>query len=218
MKESDLYPPLKHFLEGQGYTVKGEISHCDVVAVRGDELPLIVELKLSFNLNVLLQVVDRLSITPDVYVGIPIHTTILRKRRKQVMKLLRMLGLGLVVIDPDALTVDVLLDPGEYKPRITKKRQERLLGEFSTRVGDPNAGGQTRKGIMTSYRQKALNIGFYLKDNGATKASVIAQALDEPKARDILYRNVYGWFESVSRGVYGLSPRGREEIVLWRVD
>jgi hypothetical protein len=29
--ETDLYAPVKAFLEGQGYTVKGELQHCDLV-------------------------------------------------------------------------------------------------------------------------------------------------------------------------------------------
>jgi len=34
MLETDLYPPVKAFLEGQGYDVKGEVQDCDVVAIR----------------------------------------------------------------------------------------------------------------------------------------------------------------------------------------
>lgn len=216
MKESDLYLPLKQHLEGQGYTVKGEVQHCDVVAVRGDELPVVVELKLSFNLSILLQVVERLSLTPTVYIGIPLDTTVLRTRRKHVMKLIKMLGLGLIVIDPKVGSVNTLLDPQEYKPRVVKRKQQRLLGEFSAREGDPNTGGQAmRKGLMTAYRQQALNIGDYLLEHGASKPAVIAAALTEPKARAILYRNVYGWFENVSRGVYELSPKGKTEIPTW---
>ncbi|MEL7330542.1 MAG: DUF2161 domain-containing phosphodiesterase, partial [Cyanobacteria bacterium J06559_1] len=130
-----------------------------------------------------------------------------------------MLGLGLIVIDPDSAhgSVEVLVDPGEYKPRISKRRQSRLLGEFVKRVGDPNLGGmQKRKGVMTAYRQKALAIAQFLQAQGPTKASQIAKTLQEPKARDILYRNVYGWFDRVSLGVYELSPRGKQEILLWR--
>ena len=129
-----------------------------------------------------------------------------------------MLGLGLIAIDPDLKigSVEVLLDPGEYKPRKSKHRQERLLGEFMRRVGDPNLGGtDKRKGIMTAYRQRALAIGWFLKDNGPTKASSVAKTLQEPKARDILYRDVYGWFDRMSRGVYTLSPRGVQELPLW---
>ena len=218
MKESDLYMPLKKFLESQDYKVKGEVQNCDVLAVRGRETPVVVELKLSLNLNVILQAVERLSLTPKVYVGIPKQCKTLNRQRKHIIKLLRMLGIGLVVIDLLRNTgcVEVLIDPGEYKPRRSKHRRERLLGEFVKRVGDPNLGGSgMRKGVMTAYRQRALAIGGYLQVHGATKASEIARILVEPKARDILYRNVYGWFERVSLGVYELSPRGKKEIPLW---
>ena len=35
MPETDLYPPLKSFLEKQGYTVKAEVGAADIVALRG---------------------------------------------------------------------------------------------------------------------------------------------------------------------------------------
>ena len=219
MKESDLYLPLKQFLESQNYEVKGEVEDCDVLAIRGEEAPVVVELKLSFNLNVVLQAVERLSLTPKVYIGIPGRCRILKRRRRQIIKMLRMLGLGLVAVDPDleAGSVEVLLDPGEYRPRRSRYRRERLLGEFMRRVGDPNLGGtDRRKGIMTAYRQRALTIAGFLQKNGPTKASRVAQTLREPKARDILYRDVYGWFDRASLGVYELSPRGKQETPQWR--
>ena len=213
MKESDLYLPLKRFLEGQGYEVKGEVLDCDVMAVRGDEEPLLIELKLSLNLSVLLQVVERLSLSSKVYIGVPRDVTVLKKKRKQVLKLIRMLGLGLVRIDHEKDQVEIVLDPIEYKPRIAKRKQERLLGEFVHRVGDPNLGGTAMKqGVMTFYRQQAISIANYLLENGETKASIISKTLNDPKVCNILYRNVYGWFENVSRGVYGLSPKGREYL------
>ncbi|MCP4188594.1 MAG: hypothetical protein GY763_13400 [Gammaproteobacteria bacterium] len=218
MKESDLYLPLKQFLESQDYEVKGEVQDCDVLAVRGEEVPIVVELKLSLNLNVVLQAVERLSLTSKVYIGIPKHCKILNRQHKQIIKLLRMLGLGLVVIDSNhgGGSVKVLLDPGEYRPRQSKHRQERLLGEFIKRVGDPNLGGtEKRKGIMTAYRQRALEIARFLEKQGPAKASHIAQTLQQPTARNILYKDVYGWFDRVSLGVYELSPRGKQENLLW---
>jgi hypothetical protein len=71
MKESDLYLPLKQYLESQNYEVKGEVCDCDVVAVREDEAPVIVELKLTLNLDVLLQGVDRVTLSSHIYIGIP---------------------------------------------------------------------------------------------------------------------------------------------------
>ena len=219
MNESDLYLPLKRLLESQHYEVKGEVQDCDVLAVRGKEAPVVVELKVSLNLDVILQAVERLSLTPKVYIGIPGECGVFKRRRKHTIKLLRMLGLGLVVIHSNHETgsAKVLLDPGEYTPRKSKHRQERLLREFSRRVGDPNLGGtEKRVGIMTAYRQRALEIARFLQKWGPTKASRIAQALREPKARDFLYRDVYGWFDRASLGVYDLSPRGRREIALWK--
>jgi len=219
MKEEDLYLPVKQFLESQQYEVKGEIHDCDVCAIRGDEDPVVVELKLSLNLDVILQAVDRLALTSKVYIGVPRWCGALKRRRRRIVKLFRMLGLGLLAVDPSLETgnVEVLLDPGEYKPRTSKRRKERLLGEFMRREGDPNPGGTgRRKGIMTAYRQRALAIAWFLQENGPTKASNVAKTLREPKARDILYRNVYGWFDRESPGVYNLSPRGKQEIPLWR--
>ncbi len=218
MKESDLYLPLKRFLEGQGYEVKGEVHDCDVVAVRNEESPVVVELKLTLNLDVVLQAVERLALTSKVYLGVPQECKVLNRRRRPVMKMLRMLGLGLIEIDAprESDGVVVTLDPLPYKPRKSKLRKERLLAEFTKRVGDPNLGGTAkRRGLMTAYRQRALRIARFLEQEGPTKASEMARALEEPKAREIVYRNVYGWFDRVGQGVYELSPRGKKEITHW---
>jgi hypothetical protein len=218
MKESDLYSPLKSYLESQKYEVKGEVEDCDVLAIRDAEPPLIVELKLSLNLTVVLQAVDRLKLTPSVYIGVPKQCSALKRKYKQVCKLFRLLGVGLITIDPLRKSggVRILLDPGEYKPRISKHRQVRLLGEFEQRVGDPNLGGSdNQKGIMTAYRQRALIVALFLDKQGPTKASDVAHRTKETTSRDILYRDVYGWFDKVSRGIYELSPRGKREIINW---
>jgi hypothetical protein len=220
MREVDLYPPVKAFLSQQGYEVKGEVRDCDVIAVRGDEPMVVVELKLFFNLTIVLQAVDRLQISEVVYIGVPQGLAVLKRQRKKVIKLVRMLGLGLMEIDPDAKigSVDVLCDPGAYKPRRVNHRANRLLGEFMHLVGDPNVGGSTsRRGKMTAYRQKAIAIASYLGENDETKAAIITAALAEPKTRAILYDNAYGWFDRLGKGVYGLSPRGKIEFLQWSV-
>ena len=52
MSESSLYPAVKTFLESRGYTPKGEVAHCDVVALRGTQVA-IAELKLTLNLDLI---------------------------------------------------------------------------------------------------------------------------------------------------------------------
>lgn len=218
MQESDLYQPLKVFLERQGYEVKGEVLNCDVVALRQSEPPVLIELKLTLNLTVLLQITDHFAISDRLYIGIPGSCAVLKNKKKRVIRLLRLLNVGLLTINfvGSNRYVEVLLDPGNYHPRPNRKRKERLLGEFAQRAGDPNSGGVTRQqGLMTAYRQRALAIAVHLQSHGPAKASAVAKQTGDLKARDILYRNVYGWFDSHGRGIYALSRKGMEELPAW---
>lgn len=217
-KESELYAPIKRFLEKLGYEVKGEIKDCDILAVRGSEDPIVVELKLAFNLEVLLQAVNRLSLSPVVYIGIPSSCRAYRKRRRHILKILRMLGIGLILVGPRHDWVDTVLDPVEYHPRINRRNRAELLGEFQRRQGDPMPGGSgRRRGMMTAYRQRALRVAQYLAKHGPAKASGLAHNLAISEARLILYRNVYGWFDRLGTGIYQLSPQGKAALVNWAV-
>ena len=71
MRETDLYPPVKAFLEAQGYAVKSEVEGCDVVAIRGEEPPVIVELKAVFSLALVFQGIARQSVADNVYLAVP---------------------------------------------------------------------------------------------------------------------------------------------------
>ncbi len=205
--ESDLYRPVKILLEGQGYVVKGEVRGCDVVAVRGKEPPVVVELKRTFGLGLVLQGVDRLALTDLVYLAVGQWP----KQMKNVRKLCRRLGLGFIVVGGDK--ADVVLDPAPYKPRQDKRKAGRLLGEHARRVGDPNLGGQAmRAPLMTAYRQQALRCAELLAANGPMKVAALRAACDAPKAASILRADVYGWFERVERGVYAITPKGREGL------
>ncbi len=69
--ETALYLPVKRFLENLGFTVKGEVGGCDLVALSSDEPPIVVigELKLSFNLELVLQAVDRAGACDEVWLA-----------------------------------------------------------------------------------------------------------------------------------------------------
>jgi len=205
--ESDLYAPVKVLLEGQGYVVKGEVRGCDVVAVRGKEPPVVVELKRTFGLGLVLQGVDRLALTDLVYLAVGQWP----RQMKNVKKLCRRLGLGFIVVAKDK--ADVVLDPAPYVPRQNKRKSGRLLGEHARRVGDPNVGGQAmRMPLMTAYRQEALRCAELLAVQGPMKVSALRAACDAPKAAQILQQDVYGWFERVERVVYAITPKGREGL------
>lgn len=216
LPETCLYPPIKAFLEGQGYVVKGEVGRCDVVARRGDEPPVIVELKMALTLELVLQGLERLTLSEAVYLAIPAprDTSLLYDRRFR--KLLRRVGLGVLVVHAAgqaAAKVETILDPLPYRPRADKRRLGRLLGEFERRSGDPNLGGSAhRVKIVTAYRQEALRIATVLAAQGPQSPAQLRTGAEAPKAGGILRDDVYGWFERVKRGIYALTPAGQAAL------
>lgn len=214
-KESDLYAPIKAFLQGQGYTVKGEVNGCDLVAVRGDDL-VIVELKVAFNLALLLQGVERQGLTDTVYLAVEApRRTRSGKRWSEIRGLCRRLGLGLIFVHftGKAPTVEVVCDPEPYTPRKQPKLKGRLLKEFQRRSGDHNAGGVTRRPIVTAYREEALRIAAFLRQHGPSKTRAIRAETGIARATQMLRSDVYGWFERVATGIYQLTPKGEQALV-----
>ena len=209
INETALYAPVKKFLEAQGYDVKAEIGAADVVAVRGDEAPLIVELKTGFSLSLIHQAIERQKITDDVYVAVPSGGAIRsRKALARHHNLCRRLGLGLITVRLKDGHLFVHCDPAPYRPRQSAQKKKLLLAEFAKRQGDPNLGGATRTKLMTAYRQDALRCLSFLSEQGATKAALVAKACDVEQARRIMADNHYGWFERVATGIYDITEAG----------
>jgi len=205
--ETVLYAPICSYLKNQGYEVKGEVEHCDLVAIRGDEPPLIVELKTKLNLELILQAADRLILTESVYIAFPASAALWRRNWRRVRLLCRRLGIGIMTLDGRAFRVNVRLDPLPYRPIGSQVRRHRLLAEFERRVGDANIGGVTRKPIMTLYRQDALRCVVALAD-GPLSIADVREASQVTRAGGILQKDHYGWFERVRRGHYRLSQKG----------
>ncbi|VAV97611.1 FIG00990273: hypothetical protein, partial [hydrothermal vent metagenome] len=174
------------------------------------------ELKTGFTLPLLLQGVDRLAVSDHVYLAFAVSevaskNSLWKKNRKEIKKLCRRLGLGLITVRLNQNRddfVEVHLDPLPYTPRKNTKRQGRLLREFELRVGDPNQGGVTRRSIITAYRQDALRCLQHLHENGPTKLADLRTATGVMRAAGILQDDHYGWFERVARGVYQITPKG----------
>lgn len=209
MKEADLYPPIKSYLESQGFTVKAEVGALDVMACRGDEPPVVVELKTALNLSLILQGVARQGLFPDVYLAVP-QPPKWTHRYKDLLALLRRLGLGLLTVRDGHVTAH--LDPAAFQPRRNAPRAGRLLREFERRVGDPNVGGTTRTRRMTAYRQDALRCAHCLSGQGPLRAAEVARAAQVTRAATLMRDDHYGWFERVSRGTYALTPLGHAAL------
>jgi len=220
-EESELYLPLKRFFEARGYEVKGEVNHCDLVAVRpDDEELLIVEMKKTFNLALLLQGVERLRLSDNVILAVERNrkkSGAVNQRFGELTELCRKLGLGLMTVTfykTKAPFIEVLCEPGE-PPRAGRRRtrEARLRMEFRERSGDYNVGGVNSTQLVTAYREKALRCAWALQTEGAAAPRRVAELSGCSKAASILQKDYYGWFERVERGVYRLRPAGTQALL-----
>ena len=215
--ETNLYLPVKIFLEGHGFTVKGEIGGCDLLGLRDGDPPLVVvgELKMSFSLELVLQGVDRAAACDEVWLAARVSARGRgRESDARFRNLCRRLGFGMLGVS-DAGVVEVLVNPAAAIPRRDGKRRSRLVDEHRRRRGDPAPGGGSRVPIMTAYRQQALTCAAALAEGPRQPRELKSAAPDVAK---ILRRDVYGWFERVSRGLYGLTEAGRAALRRWPAD
>src|SRR6195256_1944224 len=90
-RETSLYFPVKRFLESLGFDVKGEVCGCDLVALRGDEPPIVVvgELKLGFNLELVLQGINRTAACDEIWLAVRTAGRRGREHDPRVRKLCR---------------------------------------------------------------------------------------------------------------------------------
>ena len=212
--ETALYLPVKSFLEKLGFTVKGEVGGCDLVALSGDDPPVVVigELKQSFNLELILQAVDRAAAADEVWLAAKLSSTGKgRESDARYRNLCRRLGFGMLAVT-DAGGVEVIVKPPTTAPRRNLKKRSRLIAEHNKRIGDPAMGGSTRAPIMTAYRQQALACASALSD-GPQRVRDLRNHI--PDAGKILLHNVYGWFDRAERGIYVLTDAGRAALKRW---
>jgi hypothetical protein len=212
VSETALYAPVKAFLEGLGYACKGEIGGCDVVGLAGGDPQVVViaELKATFNLELLLQAVDRARAGDEIWLA----AKLARKGRhgdRRFRDLCRRLGFGMLGVGDDG-RVELLLSPAALPPRRDAKRRSRLVEEHRRRRGDPHPGGGRGVAIMTAYRQRALACAHRMAEGPMRPRDLRPLA---PDAGQILLCNVYGWFAPVSRGVYELTAAGRAALLRW---
>src|SRR5207237_195273 len=134
-----------------------------------------------------------------------------REHDPRVRKLCRLLGFGLIGVTASG-RVELLVEPGPWRPRRDPRRRARLVAEHRRRLGDPALGGSVKAPIMTAYRQQALACAASLAA-GPRRPRELRVAI--PDAPRILLSNVYGWFIRLERGVYGLTQAGSSALARW---
>ncbi len=220
IQETDLFYPVKELLIKNDFKVCSEIEHCDIAAMKDEEL-LIVELKTNLTMNLILQAVKRQKLTDNVYLGIPQIKLMSTKKWKDMSLLIKRLGLGLMVIHlNDEPYAEIIIEPSLYdivkSQNQAKRKRKKLIREFNGRSFDMNVGGSTRKKIMTSYKEQSLYIASCLQLLGPLSPKKLT-SLGAPlkKTYSILSKNYNHWFYRVKTGIYDISEEGIHALSLY---
>ena len=222
--EQDLYGPVRDYLTGLGYEVKGEVKDCDVTAMRDGEL-IVVELKRGFTLELIYQALDRQRVADGVYVAVPLPKRgYMSPHMREMQSLCRRLELGLIFVgftQKGLPQVDVAVHPKEASvPRRDKKRRLAVIREHEGRTGSVNQGGVTRKKIVTAYKEQALRTARILRDGGPARVEEVKRLGGPDNAGVILGRNVLGWFDREHSPdgrtyLYRVNGKGLEALALY---
>lgn len=218
LREIELYPPLEKFLIQHGYLVHAEVVLSDISATK-EGILLIVEVKLRFNLDVILQALERQRAADAVYIAVPIRNFRRYPRKwKTIRTLCSRLGIGVLFVrfiegrDPE---VEVAL-PRKDIVRCNSKEKLLFLKEIEGRGTNRNIGGSSRVPLFTAYRKEALRIAQCLAKHGPLSPRELRRLGCIPLTGSILLKNYYGWFDRIERGVYQLNEKGKKALEMYR--
>lgn len=208
--EAEMYAPVKKYLEELGYTVNAEVKNCDITAKKDDSI-IILEMKKSFNISLVYQLMERKELFNQVYAVIPRPKNCRSKNVRYMIKLAGELGVGIitVAVESGLKGVGVLCEPKENVGSDTKARKRKrnaILNEIDRRKsGDKNIGGVTGKKLITAYKEAAIALLCYGENMDYIAIRDVPQSY-----KGVLQTNYYKWFERSERGKYIISDKGRE--------
>ena len=210
-KESSMYEPIRQLLNNHGFIVRGEVKNCDIAAIRGDEI-WVVEMKLSANLTLLYQAMERKAITDYVVIAIPRPKNSRNKNFVLLKKIILKLELGLILVSLDSPVplAEIAIHPSESK-KINPKKSASVRKEILGRSSD-TAGGSTNTRVSTAYREKCIRIACLLEAKGELSSRELLKLGCEKDTASVLRNNHYGWFAKMESGKYSLSSAGKEYL------
>lgn len=212
MLEKQLFKPIKELFEEDGFVVDGEVKTIDMVCIK-DDVNVAIELKKDLNLKVITQAALRQKTMDIVYIGIYSPKSLFNKQFKEKLYLLKRLGIGLIIVAPKSLKasiyqVPVVTELKKYQSS-NKTRRNQIIKEMSNRKLKTNVGGTNKTKIMTGYREDCLLILNAIKDFDCASGKQIKELTNIANSTNIMYKNYYGWFEKVDKGLYKINDSGK---------
>lgn len=156
IKETDLFPPVKKWLEDKGFKVYSEVSpkrcnaRADIVAIQ-DKITVVVELKTSLNLDLMEQCVAWKHRAHYIYAAVPKP----KEFNQYSLSLLRQEGIGLLPVEFNYNGVGWCKESALIVPKLHRKISPILydwLGKHQEQYEKSEVqGGNYGGGYLTPY-------------------------------------------------------------------
>lgn len=215
MTEKELYAPVCRLFEKRGYKVNAEVKDCDMTAVKDDEF-IIVELKKNLSVNLLAQGVKRQKTGADVFVAVPKPKQYSFRKFRSTFSVLKKLELGLIFVSlrGEHSFAEIVFEPKPYTSAYkNRKKRDEIMNEINGRTIETNTGGVTGTKIVTAYTEKCIHIACILDMYGNLSPKRIRELGGAENTYTILRGNVYGWFQKTEKGIYGITQKGRTDLM-----
>lgn len=214
-RESDLAPVAGRWLRELGYDIRSEVHHIDILGRNPDGLFHAVELKKTFNIDVLSQGLrgQRWAGEATVVVPKPSGTGFAVARKMEEWgRICRAMSLGLCLVRSGDDGLEIKSEIASV--RVSKGRADMRKyfdKEFNGRGKDRNVAGMPGTRLHTAYSEKAMRIARWLIDRALDQGSLepthcreIAAGSKYADARSVMYCGFKEYFEKFGKGYYGL--------------
>lgn len=210
-RESEMFVYIKNYFQKKNYEVYGEVKNCDVVCIKKDNI-VVVEMKKDLTIKLITQGIDRQKITEHVYICYRKPKKFTLKKRRETITLCKRLGLGIILVNIEEDEIKTILEPS-IKRIVNKNKRNEIKKEIEGIKVNINQGGTNKVKKNTAFREKNILISCALELEGSSSSKDLIKKFSCPQNTNrIMYYNIYGWYEKVSRGIYKLSKKGFEEL------
>ena len=185
------------------------------MALSGDDPPIVVigELKLSFNLELVLQAVDRAAACDEVWLAARLSARGKgRESDARYRNLCRRLGFGMLAVTKYRRRRG---DRQAAHDQPAPQSEEALAPRRRTPAAQGRSGARRQHALADHDGLSPAGAGLRLGAVAGATARARSQARRFPTPPKILLHNVYGWFDRAERGVYVLTDAGHAALKRW---
>ncbi|MBG9694203.1 hypothetical protein ABD91_26085 [Lysinibacillus sphaericus] len=230
MKESDMFEPLKNFLQKQGFDrVYGEVGSADVVGINKQGEEVVVEMKKTLNFKVLEQAFERFGRAKYIYIAVPLanRSKAYNVNHRFAYYILREYGVGLLYVPIDLITGENSYENVYEFIESAEHHVERSIADSIRPYNELTVGGSKSGDTITDYGYTMMAVKAFMQKYGdwLTVDEILKHvethwARPKPSlAADLRMSQNTNWCEfkkvgreNVYRYIEGAEENGREEI------